>query len=1439
MATHMYVAVLVVFVVAVFQCLEDFQHVIYINPATGQDNPDCLLSDNPISPCGNLTWVFHQHHANSTRYVLSEGSHYLTERTPTFEALTSLAFTGMGSVITCTVSDSGLVFIDVKNVTFHNITFQNCSSVVNSTSGKYNMDDSSGFQFHVFLVALYFHKCRDVIMTSMTVTRSPNAIAVAMCNTIGSNLIQDSFFTFNGGSANHPGGGGFYVEFTFCIPGDDSCKNFNNSIANFNYDSSFLFRNVVFKRNTARNLLNTETYVIPNKEIQNAFGKGGGLALIFKGNASHNTFEIADCKFEENEAVWGGGLLIEYQDLSINNTVFIHNSTFSGNRGTMSSETVGGGVRVGNYVYDLLVYPLASRNRVHMEKCQLSGNHAVTGGGMSVLAARQIAAGVSQLFALTIRDTNFTENRAQVGAGLECTQLSLFSSGQLLPVVIEASRFLNNSIHDDYMAGNQDGIREVGVGAVYTNGIPVQFQNEVKFEGNVGSALAVVGTFANFSNSVATFIANKGYSGGAVTLLGSAFLLINSHSVMAFEHNTADAHGGAIANVFIGRENFKAVPNCFLHHTVPFRHPNNWGAVFRFKDNKAGMLGQSIYTTSLLPCALAGGSGSSQLGKILCWEGWQYVRNNSLVHDCHGEINTGSGEITFANDTLHSGGEDSSTQLPVLVAIPGRQFQIPLIIKDDLENVVNNDTVLMAKSLNTDVSRVDSRYATTSGGFVQVDGIDGSNITLHLQTTNERVWELEVSVQLQKCPPGFVSSDEGVESYCKCDADYMGKVHCSPIFLNAKIINGYWFGEIPVDEYKNSTLVASLCLSGFCKVDSDSGMVEISSSYEELGGICDNNREGILCGQCREGYGPSVNTEDFKCVVCNDTAIAVNVVKYVLSVYLPLFILFVLIVAFSVRLTSGPANAFIFYAQAVTGTFNLKTDKYIPRITKHTYLFQAYKVPYGVFNLDFIGKFIRPLCFGSELNTLDVLELNYLVALFPLLMILVMIILVKINDRLSGSVKCCKFIRRRLPFKRLRQWKAGDYLLHTFAAFLLLSYTKFSLTSSYLININPFYNSSGQQVGAPRPYYAGHLTADSWEYILRYLVPACVVLFLGAIPAVVLLGYPVVWFEKFLIKINILWCWYPADKVQIFLDTFQGCYKDNRRFFAGMYFVFRLGINVCYILTGSLLEQFVIQQVACTVFIFIIAFFWPYRDEKWYLNYIDLLIFTNLAIVNSLSLYFFVYSQTNSQMDHIPTWPFVLQYILVFLPLLYMIIYLIWYLIAPSRKAKLKHLVMTPVTNMRRRRRRQYMKTTLLGPSGGGDTQEASSNTDDSKEETARASTTELALSAEFEAGSDDELEAMLERAQTQNTYRSTEASRSLQTPYQEWVHNATMGSRRLRESINKSKDSSVSQLIRPSDPSTTGSRVVIKPDDPMSEPMDLSDPTPQNPVRNYGSITT
>ena len=1353
---------------------------IYIDPSTGADSPECLTANSQSSPCANLTWVFNQSHSSSTHYVLSGATHYLKAPTPAFQDLNSLALTGNNSLVTCTQPNTGLAFINIRNLTLRDITFLNCSSLRNSTSRKYDYSRDVNFSFVLYesYVALYFLRCSDVTMIRLTVSESPSGTAVVMYNTKGAVTVSDSSFTHNklyaNSSTKHPGGGGFYVEFTYCVPGNTSCDehSMTNSIIDFNQNSTYVFRNVSFSFNRASNLpkvQNMDTYIIPYGKIHNSFGKGGGLALVFKGNASNISVEVTECVFERNEAVWGSGLLVEFQDYSNNITVLIQRSSFSANGGLLDEpgvETAGGGIRIANFVYSLEDVPKATKNRVLINGCEVRANHARNGGGVSIFPVRQLVHSSYQLFEVEIVDTDFTDNRARIGAAVECTLFALFTYGQLLPILVQSSVFKSNSIHHETEAA----IREVGIGAFYTNGVPINFRSDVRFEQNIGSALAMVEALADFSDCNASFVGNRGSSGGAVMLLGSAYLLVNNHTIMMFMENQADVSGGAIANVFTARENFKAYPNCFVRHVKPFAHPHEWGSTFKFVDNSAGILGQSIYTTSLNPCAWAGGSGVGLYDDILCWHGWEYIRNGMTSH-CHKEMNTDSGTITFPGD---------DTREISISTTPGKEFQIPIQIRDDLNVDINSQTVFSATSSNTSISNVNSRYTFVSAEYIRMDGIGGNNIIVKLQSSSERAWEVEVSVELQKCPPGFIPSHSHLpaNSHCICDPDnYKGLVHCSADSDEARIVNGYWFGQIN-DTDGRLVYAASLCLPGFCATESNNTLKVIPSDPNKLEReICGDHRKGILCGECEEGFGPSINSENYDCIACNGSTVITSIVKYVFSTYIPLLALFIFIIVFGVRLTSGPANAFIFYAQVVSSTFDLNADSHIPLqvITKHSdALLQAYRVPYGIFNLDFIESFVGNLCVGTTLTALDVLELEYLIAFFPLVMILVVVIAVRIKDSSLFSYYCSRCSFQNSSWKFLRHWKANESLLHAFSAFLLLSYIKFSLTSSYLVNIHPFYDAKGTVVGERRAYYAGQFTASDLEYFLRYKLPACIVLTLIAVPPLVLFGYPVVWLEKCLIRVQCLWRFYPADKVQIFLDTFQGCYKDNRRFFAGMYFAFRMAINVCYILTDDWLQQFVAQQVLCTVFVFVIALCWPYREEKWYINYVDLLIFTNLAAVNALSLYLFAYAQINSEQTslNLPAWPFAVQYVLVFLPLMYMIVYVVWYLLPPRGKQLLKKIACYPVTRFKKWKRDKYYSTTILGPSEG-----ARPNQKPSKTTTRRGnvsitecvvgmdgvSTSDVALSDGSQSeeeeilASDDSgnLEAILVRAQTQNTYKS------------------------------------------------------------------------------------
>ncbi len=98
-----------------------------------------------------------------------------------------------------------------------------------------------------------------------------------------------------------------------------------------NTGSSYVFSDCIFANNKAQNAdsgatNSNSTYIVPYRADHEAFGRGGGLSIFIKGNASKNLFTISGCLFENNSALWGGGLFVEFHDDTFNNTVIVMNS---------------------------------------------------------------------------------------------------------------------------------------------------------------------------------------------------------------------------------------------------------------------------------------------------------------------------------------------------------------------------------------------------------------------------------------------------------------------------------------------------------------------------------------------------------------------------------------------------------------------------------------------------------------------------------------------------------------------------------------------------------------------------------------------------------------------------------------------------------------------------------------------------------------------------------------------------------------------------------------------------------------------------------------------------------------------------------------------------------------------------------------------------------
>ena len=146
--------------------------------------------------------------------------------------------------------------------------------------------------------------------------------------------------------------------------------------------------------------------------------------------------------------------------------------------------------------------------------------------------------------------------------------------------------------------------------------------------------------------------------------------------------------------------------------------------------------------------------------------------------------------------------------------------------------------------------------------------------------------------------------------------------------------------------------------------------------------------------------------------------------------------------------------------------------------------------------------------------------------------------------------KCCKW-----------KWNPKTSIIKTFATFVMLSYTKLLFTSANLLYGVQVYDHNGSIIQpSPVLYYDSKIVFFSKEHA-PYIVIALSVLILTMVPPLLLLLYPTKTFKK-----TLECCGFRRwDVLHIFMDTFQGWYKDGTkgtrdfRWVSAMYLLLRIG----------------------------------------------------------------------------------------------------------------------------------------------------------------------------------------------------------------------------------------------------------------------------------------
>ena len=324
--------------------------------------------------------------------------------------------------------------------------------------------------------------------------------------------------------------------------------------------------------------------------------------------------------------------------------------------------------------------------------------------------------------------------------------------------------------------------------------------------------------------------------------------------------------------------------------------------------------------------------------------------------------------------------------------------------------------------------------------------------------------------------------------------------------------------------------------------------------------ICgDFNRIGTLCGECKDGYYPLVNSFDMHCVQCpNGKA---NWWKFALAAFLPLTIFYFIILFFKVNLSSSRLQGFVFFSQcisipAATRVLLVNTMNYPKYQTTLRYILGLY----GLWNLDFFRSLKLQICLGTD--TLQTLALDIVVGIYPLLLMVLTYLLIELHDRNFKPLvilwKPFGFIFNLFSSK----WKIRTSLIDAFSTFFLLTNMKclsvsFDLlvpVKVYHLNYSGNYNYSFNLFNDATVLYFG-------QRHLPYAILAISVLVIFVfLPVLLLLLYPFCWFQKFLNLFPVRWY-----ILHTFVDSFQGIYKDGTqpgtrdcRWFASILLISRL-----------------------------------------------------------------------------------------------------------------------------------------------------------------------------------------------------------------------------------------------------------------------------------------
>ena len=484
---------------------------------------------------------------------------------------------------------------------------------------------------------------------------------------------------------------------------------------------------------------------------------------------------------------------------------------------------------------------------------------------------------------------------------------------------------------------------------------------------------------------------------------------------------------------------------------------------------------------------------------------------------------------------------------------------------------------------------------------------------------------------------------------CECGSELNGAIHCN-YSLHQLAIHSFYC--MTYDESMGVTVAGKCSYNGLQVLGHALGdMVPLPLNVYQLNNATCGHlyRTGQLCGQCKEGHKPPAYFYSYKCAACDGRY---KWLKYIVIAFVPLTLFLLVIFCLRVSATSAQLNAFVFFSQVIS----------IPLISRgimdaglkgwQKAIAQVLITFYSIWNLDFFRTVFSELCL--DLSFLQVTALDYAIAFYPLLLMIIFYVLIESHDsNYRPIVYMWKPFYRCLSRFR-RQWNVRASTVDAFATFLLLSYVKLLSVSANILVPTWVYDVHGRKIGLYL-YHDATIKYFSKEHLPYAILAAAVCFTFILAPLLLLILYPMRCFQRCLGCFNASW-----HALHTFNDAFHGCYKNGTngtrdyRYFAAVYLAVRI---IMYILFAALKYSMIEfwEGILLLSFSISIMVAQPYKLTYSIYNTIDAILILLLAawfltIVGMRSIHLPARSITLSKVETL----LALSVLIALLPLVYL-----------------------------------------------------------------------------------------------------------------------------------------------------------------------------------------